>query len=94
MATKIYVGNLNFRTEEFSLSELFAQFGEVVSAKIVTDRETGRPRGFAFVEMADEGSAAEAIAALNDKEFEGRTLKVNEAKPRGEGDRNRRYSRD
>ena len=79
---KIYVGNLSFRTKEDGLRELFEQYGQVESASIINDRQTGRSRGFAFVEMvnADEGHAA--IEEQNGKEFEGRALTVNEAKPR------------
>ncbi|MDF1567932.1 MAG: RNA-binding protein [Spirochaetaceae bacterium] len=90
MAKKIYVGNLSFRTDESELNELFAQYGEVVSARIITDRDTGRSRGFGFVEMSDEAQADEAIGALNNQEVGGRNLTVNEAKPRQGGDRPRR----
>ena len=82
MATKLYVGNLNYRTQEDDLRTLFAQYGDIASLNIVIDRETGRSRGFGFVEMADEESANAAINALDGTEFEGRTLKVNEARPR------------
>ncbi len=78
---QIYVGNLPYRSSEEEVRELFAQFGEVNSVKLITDRETGRPRGFGFVEMDDQ-SALEAIEALDGKEFDGRVLKVNEARPR------------
>jgi len=78
---KLYVGNLNFRTTQESLEGLFSNYGEVQEVAIITDRETGRPRGFAFVTMNDEG-AKEAIEALNGQEFEGRTLNINEARPR------------
>lgn len=78
----IYVGNLPWSTTEESLRELFESFGEVSSAKVITDRETGRSRGFGFVEMPDGGDAQSAIDALNDKDFEGRNLRVNEARPR------------
>ncbi len=84
MAQSIYVGNLSFESEEASVRELFASYGEVLSVSLPTDRETGRPRGFGFVEMSSE-DAASAIAALNGTEFGGRTLNVNEARPRGEG---------
>lgn len=90
MAKKIYVGNLSFRTDESALSELFAQYGEVVSANIITDRETGRSRGFAFVEMSDDANALEAIEALNNQDFAGRPLNISEARPRNDGDRPRR----
>ncbi len=78
---KIYVGNLSFNTTQETLEDLFSQFGEVSEVAVVTDRETGRPRGFAFVTMDDEG-AKKAIEELNGNEFEGRSLNVNEAKPR------------
>ncbi|MES1944661.1 RNP-1 like RNA-binding protein [Salinisphaera sp. PC39] len=78
----IYVGNLPWSTTEDSLRELFESYGEVSSAKVITDRETGRSRGFGFVEMPDDGAAQSAIDALNDKDFEGRNLRVNEARPR------------
>ena len=82
MASKLYVGNLSYQTETESLRNLFTQFGEVVSATILTDRDTGRSRGFGFVEMGSEDAAAAAIQALNGTEFEGRNLKVNEARER------------
>lgn len=91
MANKLYVGNLNYQTEQESLRSLFTQFGEVVSATILTDRDTGRSRGFGFVEMADEDSASAAIQGLNGTEFEGRTLKVNEARERSDRGPDRRY---
>ncbi|WP_027183560.1 RNA recognition motif domain-containing protein [Desulfovibrio inopinatus] len=81
MATSIYVGNLPWSTTEDELSDLFSQHGEVISAKIITDRETGRSRGFAFVEM-EKPDADEAINALSGVDFGGRILKVNEAQPR------------
>ena len=80
MAKKLYVGNLSFSATNESLQEAFSQFGAVTSAQIVMDRETGRSRGFAFVEMAD--GADQAIAAMNGAQLDGRTLTVNEAKPR------------
>lgn len=82
MATKLYVGNLNYDTESFALRDLFAQYGEVVSTNIIMDRDTGRSRGFGFVEMSDDDGAESAKAALDGFEFDGRRLKVNEAKPR------------
>ena len=82
MAKKLYVGNISFQTTEDELRQAFGQYGTVTSAQIVTDRETGRSRGFAFVEMAD--GADEAIAAMNGALVGGRTLTVNEAKPREE----------
>ena len=78
---KLYVGNLSFSTTQDALDGLFSNYGEVQEVAIITDRETGRPRGFAFVTMADEGGK-EAIEALNGQEFEGRTLNINEARPR------------
>jgi cold-inducible RNA-binding protein len=80
MAKKIYVGNLSFQTSENDLNDLFAQFGEVESVKIITDRDTGRSKGFGFVEMAED-NAEKAISQLNGKELNGRALTVNEAKP-------------
>ncbi|NOR73113.1 MAG: RNA-binding protein [Mariprofundaceae bacterium] len=78
----IYVGNLSFNTDDHGLSEVFAEFGDVTSAKVIMDRETDRSRGFGFVEMStdDEGNAA--IEALDGAELDGRNLRVNEAKPR------------
>ncbi len=92
MSKKLYVGNLAFGTTADDLRELFAQHGGVESAQVVSDRETGRSRGFAFVEMSD--GAEQAIASLNGAEFQGRSLTVNEAKPREDrsrsgGDRGR-----
>ena len=80
MSKKLYVGNISFQTTSDDLVQAFGQYGSVTSAQIVTDRETGRSRGFAFVEMAD--GADEAIAAMNGALVGGRTLTVNEAKPR------------
>jgi cold-inducible RNA-binding protein len=82
MATKLYVGNLSFRTTSEELREAFAAVGTVESASVIEDRETGRSRGFAFVEMATPEEAAAAIEAFNGKDFGGRNLTVNEAKPR------------
>jgi RNA recognition motif-containing protein len=79
MAKKLYVGNLSFQTTEDELNDLFARAGTVESVRIITDRDTGRSRGFAFVEMQDGGE--QAIAQFNGKEFNGRALTVNEAKP-------------
>lgn len=81
MGKSIYVGNLSFNSTEQGLRGLFEQYGTVLSARIMTDRETGRSRGFGFVEMESADSEA-AIQALNGAMFEGRALKVNEAKPR------------
>lgn len=77
----IYVGNLSFKLDDGQLQGLFESYGEVVSARIITDRETGRSRGFGFVKMADRGDAEKAIEALNGTENQGRTLVVNEARP-------------
>ena len=77
----IFVSNINYATQEQSLQDLFSEFGEVSSAKIITDRETGRSRGFGFVEMGDEEGKA-AIEALNGKELDGKELNISEAKPR------------
>jgi RNA recognition motif-containing protein len=82
MSTKLYVGNLAFQTTSQELQELFATAGTVESASVVEDRDTGRSRGFAFVEMSTKEEAAAAIDQFNGKEVGGRALKVNEAKPR------------
>ncbi len=81
MAKKLYVGNLSYSTTEGNLSELFGALGEVVSVNLITDRMTGRSKGFAFVEMAEYDAAQEAINQLNGKELDGRALKVAEARP-------------
>jgi RNA recognition motif-containing protein len=78
---KLYVGNLSFKTEEQELEALFASVGQVSSVSLVRDRETGQSRGFAFVEMADDAQGQAACAALDQREFGGRRLTVNEAKP-------------
>ena len=82
MSTKLYVGNLSFNTSSQDLEALFANAGTVQSASIVEDRETGRSRGFGFVEMSSKEEAQSAISSLDGKEVDGRSLKVNEAKPR------------
>ncbi len=81
---QIYVGNISYTTTEESLENLFSQYGEVESVKIITDRETGRAKGFGFITMNDDAAAQNAIDELNEKEFEGRTLRINEARPREE----------
>jgi RNA recognition motif-containing protein len=81
----IYVGNLSFDTSEDDLRDAFANFGEVTSAAIITDKYSGKSRGFGFVEMANNAEANAAIAGLNGTELDGRTLNVNEARPRTEG---------
>ena len=78
----IYVSNLNFSTSTESLQNLFSEYGEVASARIITDRETGRSRGFGFVEMANDAEGEDAIAKLNDTDFEGKTIGVAVARPR------------
>ena len=82
MSTKLFVGNLSFQTTSADLQEMFSQAGTVQSASVIEDRETGRSRGFAFVEMSTNDEAAAAISQFNGKEISGRALKVNEAKPR------------
>ncbi|CAA9415914.1 MAG: RNA-binding protein [uncultured Pyrinomonadaceae bacterium] len=84
MSTKLYVGNLSFNTSNEDLQELFGQAGTVESANIVEDRDTGRSRGFGFVEMSSAEEGKTAIEQLNGKEVDGRSLTVNEAKPREE----------
>lgn len=81
MGNKLYVGNLPFSTTDESLGALFAQAGTVQSAKVITDRNTGRSKGFGFVEMSTDQEAADAVTKLNGTEVEGRALKVSEAKP-------------
>ena len=80
----IYVSNLSWGTSSESLQNLFAQFGEVSSANVITDRETGRSRGFGFVEMSDDGEGQKAIDRINGSEFEGKVLTVNVARPKTE----------
>ena len=82
MAKNLYVGNLSYSVRDDELKELFSQFGKVDSARVITDHDTGRSKGFGFVEMPDDAEAQAAIDALNGKENNGRTLTVNEAKPR------------
>ena len=82
MSAKLYVGNLSFNTTTQDLEDMCGEFGTVESANIIEDRETGRSRGFAFVEMSSNEEAQNAISALNGKEIDGRSLTVNEAKPR------------
>ena len=82
MGKKLYVGNLSFGVDSSGLEELFGQFGSVQSAQVISDRDTGRSKGFGFVEMSSESEASSAIEALNGREHEGRALTVNEAKPR------------
>ena len=86
---KLYVGNLSFNTSSYDLEEMFGQVGTVESANVVEDRETGRSRGFGFVEMSSKEEGNQAIEEFNGKEIDGRELKVNEAKPRESGGGNR-----
>jgi RNA recognition motif-containing protein len=81
LSIKIYVGNLTWGTTNDSLRDLFTQYGEVVDANVVTDRQTGRSRGFGFVEMTDEAAGQKAIEALHGTDYEGRNLVVNVARP-------------
>ena len=100
----LHCGNLSYNVSNSDLEQLFSQFGSVESAQVIADRDTGRSKGFGFVEMASEAEAQAAISGLNEKEHDGRPLTVNEAKPRenrggggrggyggGRGDRGRRY---
>jgi RNA recognition motif-containing protein len=87
---KLYVGNLSYDTTDQELQELFAQYGTVQSANVVTDRYTGRSRGFGFVEMGSGEEAQQAIEALNELDFQGRKLVVNEARPKEQSFRPRR----
>jgi RNA recognition motif-containing protein len=84
MGKRLYVGNLSYNVTNQSLEDLFAEFGAVKSAQVVMDRDTGRSKGFGFVEMADDNGANAAIQGLNEKQHEGRPLTVNEARPREE----------
>jgi RNA recognition motif-containing protein len=79
---KLYVGNLTYRVSSSELEQLFSQFGNVQSAEVISDRDTGRSKGFGFVEMSTDAEARAAIDALNDQEHDGRRLTVNEARPR------------
>ena len=89
MSQKIYVGNLGFSVNNETLKTKFEQYGTVSSAKVITDRDTGRSKGFGFVEMSNGQEASAAITGLNGTDFEGRTLTVNEAKPRESQDSGR-----
>jgi RNA recognition motif-containing protein len=79
---EIYVGNLPFSTTDADLEDLFAEYGDVERAKVITDRETQRSRGFGFVTMPNDSEGRDAVDALNDSDFNGRNLRVNEARPR------------
>jgi cold-inducible RNA-binding protein len=85
MGRKLYVGNLSYEIRDSDLEDLFAAHGTVSSAQVITDRDTGRSKGFGFVEMSSDQEAQAAISALNGKPVEGRNLTVNEARPREEG---------
>ena len=85
LSSKLYVGNLSFDSTEDDLRELFGRHGTVDSVAVITDRETGRPRGFAFVEMSESSAAQDAIRALDGNDFAGRNIKVNEAQDRRDG---------
>lgn len=82
MSKRLYVGNLSYNTTESDLRDLFSQSGTVTETKVVSDRETGRPRGFAFVEMSTAAEANDAIDQINGRDFDGRTLRVNQAEER------------
>lgn len=88
MAKNLYVSNLSYGVDSQKLQEIFEAFGEIQSAKVIMDRETGRSRGFGFVEMTSDADANTAISALNGKEVDGRAISVNEARPREEGGSN------
>jgi RNA recognition motif-containing protein len=85
MGKKLYVGNLSYNLRDSDLEDMFAAHGSVQSAQVIMDRDTGRSKGFGFVEMSNDQEAQDAISALNGKEFDGRSLTVNEARPREEG---------
>lgn len=95
MSMRLYVGNLSYGVTNSSLEDLFTPFGDVRSAQVIMDRDTGRSKGFGFVEMSDANAAREAIQSLNDQEHDGRRMAVNEAKPREDrgfsGGSRRRY---
>ena len=84
---KLYVGNMSFDSSEAELRKAFEAFGQVDSVTIIMDRDTGRPKGFGFVEMSNDAEAKKAIEGLNGKDFMGRSLNVNEARPRTDGPR-------
>ena len=85
--TKLFVGNLSFSTTEEDLTSIFSQYGAVESVNVITDRMTGQPRGFAFVEMSNRGEAEKAISYLNGSDLQGRTLNVNDARPKTDSPR-------
>ena len=89
---KLYVGNLSYQVTDSDLRDLFVPYGEPDSAKVITDRDSGRSKGFGFVEFSDDAQAQAAMSALNGKDHQGRALTVNEARPRNEASGNRGYS--
>jgi len=91
MTQNLFVGNLSYDTTEDTLRTLFAEFGQIESARLITDRYSGRSKGFAFVEMSTEQAADEAIGGLNSKQVDGREIKVEKANPRPERDRGPRW---
>jgi RNA recognition motif-containing protein len=91
MGAKLYVGNLSFDVRDADLEQMFAAYGAVRSAQVIMDRDTGRSKGFGFVEMGAESEAMAAISALNGRDFQGRALTVNEAKPREDRGGSRTY---
>jgi len=93
MGKKLYVGNLGYSVSDADLSQLFSQHGTVESANVIMDKMTGRSKGFGFVEMGSDAEAQAAVAALNGSDYDGRALKVDEAKPRAEGGGGRGGSR-
>lgn len=92
MATKLFVGSLPWAIDDNQLEELFSEFGQVSSAKVIIDRDTNRSKGFGFVEFEDDDAAKAAIAKLDKSEINGRTIVVNEARPREERPERREYS--
>lgn len=91
MTQNLFVGNLSYDTTEDTLRTLFAEFGQIESARLITDRYSGRSKGFAFVEMSTEQAAEEAIGGLNSRQVDGREIKVEKANPRPERDRGPRW---
>ena len=92
MSAKLYVGNLSFDVQNSDLEEMFAPHGSVTSAQVIMDRDSGRSKGFGFVEMSAQSEATAAISALNGRDFKGRALTVNEAKPREDRSGSRSFS--
>jgi len=84
MSKKLYIGNLPYSVTDTALREMFAPLGEVSSVSVITDRDTGRPKGFAFIEMADDAAATQAIGQINGKTIENRTITVAEARPQAQ----------